>query len=771
MKNSPQGKTNKKQAKKRKPLRKKPSGSGKSFTPAGNSSVERVAPSKHRHSEKPSVSPAKVPLPKRPKLPLPLTVGLLFIGAFVFLLVLILIIDHPEDLNVSPSNMSTDQKGSISEQEADGPGGFLTSYFQKMDEKDYAGMYEDISEDSKMTIDKETFIEKHTNIFEGIVAENIQISVENVILSHGETYTVVYQTQMNSQAGLITFSNFSDVEKVEDEYKIVWDTTCIFPQLKDNYRVHNKKITAERGNIYDRNDYILAGSGTASSVGMVPGKMNGDPQEDIRKVSEILGISRESIQGKLNEDYVTDDTFVPLRTIPDSEGQKIKALLEIDGVQINPISTRVYPMGETAAHIIGYVQPISAEELEEKEDMGYDQSSFIGKMGLELMLEERLRPKSGREIEIVNEGGAHVATLALEAPQNGESIRLTIDANLQSYIHSILAEEKSSTVAMNPTNGEILALVSTPSYDPESFSMGLLDEEWEIVRDDPANPMFARFRARYVPGSSFKPVTAAVGITSGKVDPEEDFGTSGRRWRLDASWGGYHVTTLASYTGPANTSNALIYSDNIYFAKTAVKIGANMFSQYLTDLGFGKSFPFEMDLDSSSYEEEEDWFSSSMALADTGYGQSQLLLNPIHFSALYSTFSNDGDMIAPHIILDDDNRNSHIWKEGAFSGEAVSVVRDALEQVVKNPWGTGHNAYIRDIALAGKTGTAEIKLTQADTTGTELGWFAAFTLDRNQSEQIQVITMIEDVKARGGSHFVVPFVKDIVEYYVRAEKE
>lgn len=210
--------------------------------------------------------------------------------------------------------------------------------------------------------------------------------------------------------------------------------------------------------------------------------------------------------------------------------------------------------------------------------------------------------------------------------------------------------------------------------------------------------------------------------------------------------------------------NALIYSDNIYFAKAALKIGASELSKYAKKIGFGEIFEFVQNLEKSQISNNGK-IDSEGQLANTGYGQAEVLVNPIFMASLYSAFVNSGNMIKPYIQYNE-KPNSEILKNEAFTEEAANIIKEDLIQVVENPKGTGHQAFIDGLKIAGKTGTAEIKKEQNDNDGTEIGWFNAFIVDENSSKQFLIISLVEDVKNRGGSHYVVPKVKNIIQEYL-----
>ena len=316
---------------------------------------------------------------------------------------------------------------------------------------------------------------------------------------------------------------------------------------------------------------------------------------------------------------------------------------------------------------------------------------------------------------------------------------------------------------MNPFTGEVLALVSTPSYDDNDFILGMSEEKWASLNEDERKPMFNRFRQRFAPGSSFKPITGAIGLTTGAIDPNEDFGREGLSWRKDESWGNYYVTTLHDYS-PAILENAFIYSDNIYFAKAALKIGYDDFMSGLDKLGFNQEIPFDISVTKSQYSNTER-IETEVQLADSGYGQGQMLVNPIHLASLYTMFANHGNVIKPYLQYKAEPK-PEVWLPGVCSPEIADRIQTALSKVISSEHGTGHAAYRNDIALAGKTGTAEIKASKDDRTGTELGWFAIYTTDPNLETPILLVSMTEDVKDRGGSGYVVRKDKAILKSYI-----
>ena len=644
------------------------------------------------------------------------------------------------------------------------PEELLVEYMNHIPAQEYEQMYAMLHIEASGNVSQEDFIKRNSAIYEGIEIQNMAVEI---IAYDEEQLTVTYQTSFDTVAGEISFENEAVFLEGEDGYKLVWDNSLIFPNLASTDKVRVSTTQANRGEILDRNGRVLAGKGTASSVGIVPGKLE-NREEAIAKIAELLETTPEVIEKKLSAQWVKDDSFVPIKMIPRveeiellkvepdedvlKEKERHESLLAIPGVMISDVEVREYPLGEAAAHLVGYVQSVTAEDLEEHAGKGYTANSVIGRSGMEGLFEKELKGQNGCRIYIVNSEGKEKEELACILVQHGQDIKLTIDASLQIALYEQFQEDKSCSVAMNPYTGEVLALVSTPSYDNNDFIMGLSSEQWTALNDDEDKPMYNRFRQVWCPGSTFKPVTAAVGLESGAIDPNEDYGNVGLSWQKDASWGSYYVTTLHAYE-PVILENALIYSDNIYFAKAALKIGYEEMESSLTQLGFNAELPFEIKMAKSQYSNSES-IETEIQLADSGYGQGQVLVNPLHLACIYSAFCNEGNIIKPYLVYQNEV-SAEYWISGAFSSETASRVLEGTKKVVNDSHGTGYAAHRDDIVLAGKTGTAEIKASKDDTSGTELGWFAVFTAEETVERPILIISMVEDVKGRGGSGYVV----------------
>ncbi|MCI8282422.1 MAG: penicillin-binding transpeptidase domain-containing protein [Lachnospiraceae bacterium] len=643
------------------------------------------------------------------------------------------------------------------------PEELLIQYMEHIPRKEYDYMYGMLDVEASGNVTWEEFQKRNSAIYEGIEVKNLKVTD---VVYDKERKMVAYHTSMDTLAGTVSFENEALFLEGEEGYELVWNDSLIFPNLKASDKVRVSAEQAERGEIVDRNGSVLAGKGVASSVGIVPGKME-DRQKALLEIAGLLEIQPEVIEKKLDAKWVKDYSFVPIKTItkikeldlmtPEPgeevlvEQQRQEKLLAIPGVMISDTQVREYPLGEAAAHLMGYVQNVTAQDLEEHPGEGYTANSVIGKSGMEGLFEKELKGRDGCRICIVDADGNEKEELARIPVKHGQKIQLTIDAGLQRSLYEQFREDKSCSVAMNPYTGEVLALVSTPSYDNNDFILGLSDAQWSALNENEDKPMYNRFRQAWCPGSTFKSITAAVGLESGAVDPEEDYGNEGLSWQKDASWGSYYVTTLHEYES-AVLENALIYSDNIYFAKAALRIGAEELERALSRLGFQEEVPFEIKMAKSQYSNTEH-IEREIQLADSGYGQGQVLINPLHLACLYSAFCNEGNIIKPYLVYRQEAVGEY-WIPEAISPETAGRIAEGLKKVVNDPNGTGYDAHREDMVLAGKTGTAEIKVSKEDTSGTELGWFAVYTPEETE-RPILLVSMTEDVKERGGSSYVV----------------
>ncbi|WP_010095064.1 penicillin-binding transpeptidase domain-containing protein [Ornithinibacillus scapharcae] len=642
------------------------------------------------------------------------------------------------------------------------PEAIINSYLSSWEEMDYEAMYELLSERSKEMIDKQEFIERYKNIYSGINATNLHMKSLFTMTENQDNQTIPfdYQVTMQTVAGQIEYKHtativMEDNDSGEDWY-IDWEPSLIFPSLEEGDRVSVQKLKASRGEIRDRRGSGLAINANANIVGIVPSKLGEDSESGISELAKLLSISVDEINSKLNATWVKPDLFVPITILPMDEND-IQPYLEIPGVAIQENVVRTYPFGEATAHLTGYVREINAEQLSKLKEKGYSTGDILGQIGLESMFEEELRGENGWHISIKKADGSFKETLAKKEPEHGKDIHVTIDAMLQVEVYKQFAKDAGTAVALDPLTGSVLSLVSSPSFDPNAFVRGLTEKQWKEWSDDPDSPFLNRFTNRYAPGSVFKTITGAIGLKTGVTKTDEVRRIDGRYWTKDESWGDYYITRVIERPS-VDLKDAFVYSDNIFFAQEALDMGTEVFLQEATKYGFNEEIPFPFSIIPSTL--SNDGIHNEIQLADTSYGQGEVMMSPIHLAAIYTTISNNGDMLYPTLLLENERR---VWKQNLIKPEIVALLHNYLLQVVENPAGSAHGTYISGMSIAGKTGTAEIKASKNDDNGTENGWFIG--LDSKNSKLLLAM-MIEDVKDRGGSSYALPKVKDIFQFYL-----
>lgn len=626
----------------------------------------------------------------------------------------------------------------------------VTEYFELLKKKDYKQMYQMLNQKTVYTPTQKYFVEKYKEFYEEIDAKNIQIKILDE-----QDNVIEYLIYIDTLAGRITYRNKVGVK---DE-QIQFNKNLIMDGYTDGCKI---KITTynpeKRGRILDRNGKVLAEDGKGYSVGLVKGKLNGE--NDYGQIAQYLETDVETLQKKMSASWINDDSFVPIKTVSEATKNDLinKNILGINGVKISTVSIRTYPYDKVASHIVGYVQNVNAEDLKKHKNEGYNSTSVIGRSGIEAAYEEKLRGITSGKIDLVDKNDKVIKELChKEVKMSPQDITLTIDIDLQQSLYNEYQNDKSASVALNPKTGEVLALVSTPSYSNNDFVLGLSTDKWNALNNDVNQPLMSRYKQTYTPGSSMKPITAAIGLETKAIDPDKDLGAKDK-WQKDSSWGNYYVTTLHA-PSPNNLKNAITYSDNVYFSRSALNIGKENLFKYYKNLKIGEKIPFELALNKSQYINKNQKVSDQL-IADSGYGQGQILMNPLQLASIYSAFVNNGSIYQPHIV----QGQTKTWIKNVFSKETTKIIKEDLINAIVDENGTGHAIYHDHVILAGKTGTAEIKQSQSDTTGTELGWFTVMTTDEKQP--ILMTTVVEDVKNRGGSGYGVEHTKAPLDLYL-----
>lgn len=631
------------------------------------------------------------------------------------------------------------------------------SFTKQIEKKDFTKLADQITSSSLKANDfsKKQVAEKYENIFSGIGAYDLNVSNVKVEKQDKENrYQFTYDVAMKTSLGKLTKLSYKGVLSEEnDTWKVDWKPNLIFPQMEKGDTIKVKSDPAVRGHIVDRKGRTLAETTGGNALGVIPGKLGtGKAKENnIKKISKAFDIDEEQIQHQLKQAWVTDDTFVPLKSML----EQVTIPKDVSGVTYQSKEMRYYPYNEAAAHLTGYVGKANADDIKRNPALKADQ--IIGKTGLEFTFDKNLRGQDGGSIIIVHDETGIEETLQKTDRKDGQTVKLTIDASLQKKAYQQLKGEKGAVTIMNPASGDLLALVSTPSYDVNLMTNGITPKQYQAYSESPDLPFQARYASRYAPGSTFKTITAAIGLETGITKPHKVRTIHGLKWQKDQSWGNYRITRVHDKEN-VNMVDALVYSDNIYFGQEALEIGKDAYEKEVKTFGFGEDLhmPFAM----KPAQVSNDGIQSDILLADSAYGQGELLLSPIEQVHAYSPFATGGKLVYPRLIQDEKTASpKRIIKE-----ESASTVKDALTQVVTNPSGTAHSLQIQGADIAAKTGTAELKSKQGATDGTENGFLLAFN---PKKEDYVLVGMIEGVKNRGGSGLVIQKMKPVIASFYK----
>lgn len=634
-------------------------------------------------------------------------------------------------------------------------------FIKDWEKQDFSNVYDQFSTDVKETVKKDEFVDRFTKIYKDIDVHDLKVKFkkpeEEVKPNDNGEVTFSYDLSMETIAGPINFTEKATLvlEEKDDEKKwaIKWKPAMFLPDMEEGDEIGISITSPTRGEIVDRNGVALAENGLVYEIGLVPQDLGENKDSTIATVAEKLKLTPESVEKALNASWVKPDYFVPIKRLSLQEQELATQVTQLNGVLSKKVDSRVYPFKEATAHLIGYIGNVTAEDLKSLEEKGYTANDVVGKKGLEMVLEDRLRGEKGAKVYIKKANDKGEVTLAEKTAKDGETITLAIDIDVQLVAYDQIRGNAGAAAAIHPLTGEALALVSSPSFDSNSFVLGISTEEWNQLNEDPLKPLINRFGATYAPGSTFKPITAGIALENQVITPETSINITGKQWQKDSSWGGYSITRVADPGKPVNLRDAFVYSDNIYFAQAALGIGGERFETELKKYGFGESFPFEYPLYESKISNEG--LKTEILTADTGYGQGQLEMNPVHLAISYTPLLNSGNLIKPRLLLD--GAEAEVWKENVITPETAQVILDDLVQVVEDSNGTAQDARIDGVKIAGKTGTAELKATK-DEDGKENGLFVAVN---TENPSLLVAMLIEDVK--NGSHDVTPKVKAVFE--------
>ena len=641
----------------------------------------------------------------------------------------------------------------------------ISAYMDAFEAMDWDAMWKHVSPDAKK-IDKETFLNKYDAIFSGLGVEEVEVTdLDGPDADGVYTYNATYKTK--------DYGDFTNAYKltvwpgVDGTGEVIWNYSLIFPEMEAGSSVRVNTLTASRGEIFAADGTVLAANGYADTVFMDIAKV-----EDIAAVAAaagpVTGLSALEITEKFSEGQekktpiVTLGTFLPGKL---TEEQR-QSLLAVAGIGIDdkiytPI--REYPLGESASHMLGYMgYPLDEEGQAAEEKAGVS--------GLEMAYDEQMRGKSGKIVYIEDRWGRNIRTLWEQEKQEGQDLRLTINTDLQQTAYQALSTKLDYTkgqsgvaIVLDAKTGFVEAMASYPSFDDNLFTFGMSEETWDFLKAPESNqPLFFRAtQGQYPPGSVIKPFTAAAALEANAITPDTAFEGEivDNKWTpTEADWDGRYITRVENSGTPLKLYNGLIQSDNIYFAYIAMKLGAETFAEYMERIGMESAVPFDLPVKDANLINTDSQMTRSR-LADSGYGQGQLLVTPLQMAAMYTAFANGtGNMMKPVLVeklcrtdgLDYatvSQTEPTVWINGAVKSSTLDILTPILHDVVEE--GTGKPARVSGVKIAGKTGTAE----KFDDKSREISWFAGYWLDGYYDRL--VIVMVDVATEEGPVKFQI----------------
>jgi len=557
-----------------------------------------------------------------------------------------------------------------------------------------------------------------------------------------------------------------------------------FKSLSENNRIRIQEIAAPRGIVYDREGIPLVDSFPSFDVSLFRQDVR-DLQALIPVLSRSLSLNPEKLQVKLTGGKASPSAH-PVKLKGDISREELAKVetrrFDLPGVMVDMVIRRNYPFGHLAAHLIGYLGEINPQELEQEEYFNHKMGDLIGKFGIEQKFEFDLRGENGgRQIE-VNALGRKVRILGQVEPNPGNNLFLTLDLELQKAAENAMEGKRGALVAMSPQNGDLLAMVSKPDFNPNFLARGISPENWRNILGNPLRPLQNRAtQGQYPPGSVYKIITAIAALEEKIITPETVFSCAG-----SFPFGSRdYLCWKKEGHGRVNLRRAIVESCDIYFYNLGLRLGVDRLAKYAIGLGLGKITGFPLDHEKPGLVPTSSWKWKRFGIPWQGgenlsiaIGQGFNLVTPLQVACTISALANGGRFHRPRLIQSIKAPHGETLKEFPPQSEKIlplsfsttEIIREALWGVVNSPGGTGGKARIDGFDVAGKTGTAQVvqrregRNEPSSPEQDDHAWFACFAPATNP--QIVVVVLLEH-GGHGGAT-AAPVARKVLEsFYLR----
>jgi len=495
-----------------------------------------------------------------------------------------------------------------------------------------------------------------------------------------------------------------------------------YTTLSNDNRVKITPIAPTRGLVYDRNGVILAENLPSYRLEIIPEQV-GNMDAMLEQLATLVEINDGHIK-RFRRALKRKRSFqaIALRfLLSDAEVARVAAIAHrLPGVRITAGLTRHYPLGNPMSHVVGYMGRIDERDLKRVDNTNYSASTHIGKAGIEKYYEDILHGEVGLQQVETNAQGRVMRILQKTAPVPGRNLHLTLDTGLQRLAEELFNGETGSLVAINPNNGEVLAMVSTPGYDPNAFVNGISHTDYNKLRDDPAQPLYNRtLLGRYPPGSTIKPFIGLVGLNASVTSEHYELFCPGY-YLLPGEDRKFRDWKKTGH-GSVDLNEAVAQSCDVYFYDLALNLGIDRIAPFLARFGFGQKSGIDMPVENTGLLPSREWKRTTRGQAwypgetlNTGIGQGFLLSTPLQLASATATLAMRGKRMRPHLlryIEQEPISPDSVYELPAVDGVAPhnwDYIIKAMEHVVSSRHGTARRIATKKYSIAGKTGTAQV---------------------------------------------------------------